>query len=64
MKRKTHSGAKKRFKISPSGKVRHRATGKSHLMTGKSGPRVRRMRKWRSVEGRIAEHIRRQLLHA
>ena len=35
-KMKTHSGAKKRFKITGSGKVMHRQAGKMHLNEHKS----------------------------
>ena len=44
-KLKTHKGIKKRFKISATGKVRHKRCGSSHLMSHKSGKQVRRLRK-------------------
>jgi large subunit ribosomal protein L35 len=44
-KLKTHKGMKKRFKISATGKVSHKRAGSSHLMSHKSGKRVRRLRK-------------------
>jgi large subunit ribosomal protein L35 len=44
-KLKTHSGAKKRFKITASGKIFHKQAGKRHLLTGMSSNRVRRLRK-------------------
>jgi large subunit ribosomal protein L35 len=44
-KLKTHKGMKKRFKISATGKVKHKRCGSSHLMSHKSGKRVRRLRK-------------------
>jgi large subunit ribosomal protein L35 len=44
-KLKTHKGIKKRFKISAHGKVSHKRCGSSHLMSHKSGKRVRRLRK-------------------
>jgi len=43
-KLKTHKGMKKRFKVSATGKVRHKRCGSSHLMSHKSPKRVRRMR--------------------
>ena len=43
-KMKTHSGAKKRFKITGSGKVVHRKAGKGHLNEHKSSTRIRRIR--------------------
>ncbi len=44
-KLKTHKGMKKRFKVSATGKVSHKRCGSSHLMSHKSGKRVRRLRK-------------------
>jgi len=44
-KLKTHKGMKKRFKITATGKVLHKRCGSSHLMSHKSGKRVRGMRK-------------------
>ena len=43
-KLKTHKGMKKRFKVTATGKVLHKRCGSSHLMSHKSGKRVRRMR--------------------
>lgn len=42
-KSKTHSGAKKRFKITGSGKVMHRKAGKMHLNEHKPRRRLRRL---------------------
>lgn len=44
-KLKTHRGAAKRFKISGSGKVRHKRAGKSHLLAKKNRSTKRRMKK-------------------
>ena len=41
-KMKTHSGAKKRFKTTPSGKVRGRHSFTSHILEKKSPKRKRR----------------------
>lgn len=42
-KMKTHSGAKKRFKVTGSGKIVHERTNKRHLLEGKSSRRTRRL---------------------
>ncbi len=42
-KMKTHSGAKKRFKVTGSGKLTHRSAGKRHLNEHKSSRRTRRL---------------------
>jgi large subunit ribosomal protein L35 len=43
-KMKTHKGAKKRFKITGSGKVRRYKAYKSHILTKKTSKRKRRLR--------------------
>jgi large subunit ribosomal protein L35 len=42
-KMKTHSGAKKRFKTTGTGKLVHRQAGKRHLNEHKSSRRTRRL---------------------
>ena len=42
-KTKTHSGAKKRFKLTGSGKVIRRRANKNHLLEHKSTKRTRRL---------------------
>lgn len=42
-KMKTHSGAKKRFRVTGSGKVMHRRAGKMHLNEHKPSRRTRRL---------------------
>jgi len=44
MKMKTHKGAKKRFKITGTGKVRRYKAFKSHILTKKTSKRKRRLR--------------------
>jgi large subunit ribosomal protein L35 len=43
-KMKTHKGAKKRFKITGSGKVKRMRAFKSHILTKKSPKRKRNLR--------------------
>lgn len=43
-KLKTHSGAKKRFKLSKSGKIKRWHANKSHILTKKSSKRKRNLR--------------------
>ena len=40
---KTHSGAKKRFKLTPRGKVRGRHAMRSHILGKKNSKRRRRL---------------------
>ena len=44
-KMKTHSGAKKRFKVTGSGKVKYKKPGQRHLLAGDSGNQNRKSRK-------------------
>jgi len=43
-KLKTHRGAAKRFKVTGTGKIKRRKGYKSHLLTGKSSKRTKRLR--------------------
>lgn len=43
-KMKSHSGAKKRFKVTGSGKVMHRQANLGHLNEHKSSRRLRRLK--------------------
>ena len=43
-KLKTHSGAKKRFSLTKSGKVKRARAYKSHILTKKDTMRTRRLR--------------------
>jgi large subunit ribosomal protein L35 len=44
-KMKTHKGAKKRFSVTATGKVRRLKAYKSHILTKKSAKRKRRLRR-------------------
>jgi large subunit ribosomal protein L35 len=44
-KMKTHKGAKKRFKVTGSGKVKRYHAFKSHILTKKSSKRKRKLRR-------------------
>ncbi|MHC4065462.1 MAG: 50S ribosomal protein L35 [Planctomycetota bacterium] len=57
-KMKTHKGVKRRVKITARGKVRHKRSFASHLMSGKSGKRVRRARRPNFLSGPIARKIK------
>ena len=61
-KMKTHKGVSKRFKVSGRGKVRARRAGKSHLMSSKSGKRLRKLRRPLIISNKaIASKIRRAM---
>ena len=44
-KMKTHKGAKKRFSVTGTGKVRRLKANKSHILTKKDARRKRRLRR-------------------
>ena len=43
-KQKTHKGTKKRFRLTASGKAKHRSAGTSHLAARMSSKRKRQLR--------------------
>jgi large subunit ribosomal protein L35 len=55
VKPKTKKALAKRFRLTKHGKVKRFKAGKSHLMSHKSGKRVRQLRKPTLVEGKIAK---------
>jgi len=57
-KMKSHSGAKKRFMISPSGNVKRAQQGKNHILTKKSRKTKRNLRKTTYLEGAKADTVR------
>lgn len=56
-KQKTHKGMKKRFKITASGKARHRSAFRGHKLSSKAAKRKRALRKDGLVTGNQAETI-------
>jgi large subunit ribosomal protein L35 len=57
IKVKTHSGAKKRFKITKSGKIKAARPYRRHLLTKKSSNRKRHLRTALYLEKCDAVHI-------
>lgn len=60
-KQKTHKGAKKRFRVSASGKVKHRRTGTSHLQTHISQKQKRNLRGTSTLCDAEANRVKRAL---
>ena len=58
-KMKSHSGAKKRFKLSKTGKVMRGHAFKSHILTKKSTKRKRNLRKVVSADVTNTANIKR-----
>jgi len=60
-KMKTNSSAKKRFKVTGSGRVRRGSAGLSHMMLGKSANRRRNLRKHNMVNDNDEKRILKML---
>jgi large subunit ribosomal protein L35 len=58
---KTHSGAKKRFKLTGSGKLRREQANRRHLLEGKSTTRTRRLAADVDVSPADAKKVKRML---
>ncbi len=61
---KTHSGAKKRFKLTASGKVKKESTNRNHIRAKKDAQRKRRLGKASYVSEVDAPRIKRLLIKA
>jgi len=60
-KMKTHSGAKKRFRVTSTGKVRGRHSFTTHILEKKSPKRKRALRKPAVISGDDVPRIKRML---
>jgi large subunit ribosomal protein L35 len=60
-KMKTHSGAKKRFEITRTGKIRRRQAFLNHILEKKSADRKRRLGKMTVVSDADARNVRKML---
>jgi large subunit ribosomal protein L35 len=49
-KMKTNSGAKKRFRLTGTGKIKRKQANKSHILTKKSKKRKRNLTKWTIID--------------
>ena len=60
-KQKTHKGMQKRFKLTSSGKAKHKTAFRGHLLSHKSGKQKRQLRQDGVVTGKEAASIREAL---
>jgi large subunit ribosomal protein L35 len=58
---KTNRGARKRFKLTGSGKIKRNKAYTNHILTKKSSKRKRKLRKSTSVSGVDSRRVRRML---
>lgn len=55
---KTHSGAKKRFHVTGTGKFSYKKCGRGHLLCGKNERRIRRLRQKGLVPEAFEDHLK------
>jgi large subunit ribosomal protein L35 len=60
-KMKTHKGAKKRTKVSGTGKIMRKKANASHLLSKKSGKRKRSLRGNHALAGGDAKNLKKAL---
>ncbi len=60
-KLKTHSGTKKRVRLTKNGKLVHRHAGITHFLQKKSASRKRRLGQTNTMQGSQAKQIKRKL---
>ncbi len=60
-KQKTHSGAKKRFRVTRNGKVMARQKNRSHILEKKSAARKRRLQGETQISPSSAKRIKKLL---
>jgi large subunit ribosomal protein L35 len=60
-KGKTHKGIAKRLKVTGTGKIIRKKAGKSHLLSVKSGKKLRSLRQTATVPAHIAKQIKKQM---
>jgi large subunit ribosomal protein L35 len=63
-KMKSHKGAKKRFSVTGSGKIRRLKAYKSHILTKKDAKRKRRLRRATTVRTNGEAKVLKRLLQA
>ena len=60
-KQKSHSGTKKRFKITGSGKVKFSKPNRGHFLTKKSTSQKRKLRKGAFIDSKQAKTIKKMI---
>jgi large subunit ribosomal protein L35 len=63
-KMKTKSGAKKRFKLTANGKIKHGQVGKRHGMIKRSNEQIRELRGTSTISSSEVQRIKRWLPYA
>ena len=63
-KMKTHSATKKRFKITGTGQVTFKKSGRSHLLSSKNSKRLRSLRRKGILPAAVEAHIKKVMPYA
>ena len=63
-KMKSHSGTKKRFRLTGTGKVTYQKSGRRHILVNKSEKRMRSLRRKGVVSKAMEAHIKDLLPYA
>jgi len=63
-KMKSHSGAKKRFGVTGSGKITYQKSGRRHILVNKSEKRMRSLRRKGVITPAFQAHIKRLIPYA
>ncbi len=61
-KLKTHRGAAKRFKITATGRVKHRRAFRNHILTKKPAKRMRQLKAMQTMKKGDERHVKRMLI--
>ena len=61
-KMKTNSGAKKRFKLTGTGKIKRKHAYKSHILTKKSTKRKRNLGYWTTIDSTNVSNVKLMLV--
>ena len=60
-KMKSHSGAKKRFKVTANGRLKHKQANKSHLLSDEAHKRKRQLRGTKVVSHAQEAQVKRMI---
>jgi large subunit ribosomal protein L35 len=63
-KMKSHSGTKKRFNVTGSGKITYQKSGRRHILVNKSEKRMRSLRRKGVITRAFEAHIKRLVPYA
>ena len=63
-KMKTNSATKKRFKITGTGKVAFKKSGRGHLLSSKNSKRLRSLRKQGILPAGVEGHVKKVMPYA